>query len=531
MIARNRLACLTLWLVLPASVMARSHGEMLIDVSGSMNDTDEDRLRWDGILTFTQLLTLSEKNSLGVRYFTRRDQVKVEHTLVNRETYELFDRIAREKARSGGRTNLIPALKNATDELAQNDGSKYVVVVSDGVFSGGKEIEELLEKFAESGGVVYFVCLGPKGLYGDKVNTALVEACARTGGKAYGIVSGGDSPKKQVLEVFLEIFVQVSPPGLTLMSDPNGRFALNASNRSFVVLDPSGRRIKVFDPQGSVLSPSPDTDQLSREVRLRNWNVVGCERPQFETIDESWVSDRWRVVAADGEPLAGAHVYVHTDVEFEDTGRSGLFAAEGVDNRLEIGLSVGTLDAWAASHGEREFFRDAGVQFSLLRSDGGESFAALSGRLASQGDGTFGGLLPPTLQAGEYLAELEVVHPDFSVGRLSFLRVPLFVAPSYVTQELFVRDGPGEVARSVERDDASELYEGSEFRYQLQISPRTSQSHDDHTLQTTYKIRDVRLTLYSADPSLSIELPFERRNDTEGVVYATSFFPVGAEGR
>ena len=134
------------------------------------------------------------------------------------------------------------------------------------------------------------------------------QVCTSTGGEAYEIITRGSPRKEDILRVFLDIFVRIAPPTLSLLTDGNGRFALHRSNRSFIALDPRGNQLEVIEPMGRPLAASQGKPFRVRDMGFREWNVVVCERPTKPDIEASWESTNWVVVSKGArQPVTGAH--------------------------------------------------------------------------------------------------------------------------------------------------------------------------------------------------------------------------------
>ena len=468
-------------LLFSESSRAQCRGELLIDVSGSMSENDGDRLRWDGILTLAELLSLSRENSLGIRYFTDRDEIRVPHTMVDSATLPLFRAVAEEQPRSAGETVLVPAFSNATHELARMGERPFVIVVSDGLFGDHLEIGKLARRFASYGGSIYFLCIGPGGLNASGVNEALRAACLANDGAAFSIDTRKEDADATVLQAFLEMFVRVAPPSMTLLTDKAGHFSVNPSNRSFFALDPDGREIRIEAPGGM--------GDAGRNIRFKNWNVLGYERPESSEQLAHWTSDRWTVLSREtGKALQGVHVYLQNDVELIHADLSGITATAGVENELRVELEVEDLVTWFPGVDPQEFLDQVTVRYSITSRSGRLGSAAMLGELEPTGGQSFAGLLSPELDAGNYTIDFEVLHPDLSVGSVAHLEVPLVVHPSYLRLEaLRIVDG-----KRQEMEASTKLYPGTEVQYEVQI---TRPEHVQADLDERFEIRRVEINL------------------------------------
>lgn len=396
----------------------QTSGELLVDVSGSMDTNDRERLRWDGVSTFAQLLALSGNNGLGARYFADSDHVVVSHELVVRAKVDAFRKLTEDRP-EGGATNLVPSLRNAVSELAGRPGLRYLVVLSDGDFPPGKnpEVRAICNEFVGNGGRIFFVSLVPGGLHGSSAE--LCEACLRNGGKVYQVPTDGRLQKKQILEVFLEIFQAISPPRLALLADSKGRFEIHRAHRSFLAVDESGQHIVVKDPKGGVVSDSQRDPFRAVDVRLRNWNVVLCERPVLERLD-AWESDRWQVTDEGGTPIPYAKVFVHGDVEIVCD--DGMRASAGRSAPIHAQVRLSAMSEWLPPGTTEAGFLDATeLQVSLLppRAANGIRQAVGSGKLTHRGGGRFAGDLEGSMREGPHELSVVAKHTKYSVGAMA----------------------------------------------------------------------------------------------------------------
>lgn len=438
----------------PATVPAqnKSNGEMLLDVSRSMSSNDRENLRWDGMLTLVELLALSEDNGLGVRHFTERDEVQIAHQRVDHQTSAIFASLARSHVRSGGGTDLVPALRNAVKELAKQPGTRFLVVVSDGEFGNDAEITALAQQFVRAGGRLFFVCLSPRGLAG--ANAALRSACTASGGANYAILTRPAPRKEDVLAVFLDIFLRISPPTLALLSDADGRFALHRSHRSFIALDPRGTKVQIVDPAGRTVSSAQTEPFRAREASFRKWNVFLCERPARKAVDTHWESRTWRVVSqADGLPVRDAHIYVQGDVTLENLPTAGFVARSTSDARIEVTLRASSLAEWSNVANEAGFLKDAQADARVVNA---ANQVVARTRLEYQPGGKFVGTVLERPAVGAYAMEIDVRHPAYPEGLLArAVGIPLRITQPFAEAELWIRSPGAPAPERVRYDPAT----------------------------------------------------------------------------
>jgi hypothetical protein len=522
--------------LLPAAAVAqlKSNGQLLIDISGSMDKNDSERLRWDAMLTLTQLLGLSHENGLTVRYFSGRDSLKIPHTRITPESQRRIERLAGERPPDRGRTDVVPSLAAAVSELSSHAGVRYIVLVTDGIFAGEREIEWLTRKLRAFQGRVYLVCIAPGGLRGPRVNTVIVGACEFTGGKAYGIDTRKDIDRSEILSVFLDIFAQISPPSIVLLTNSEGGFSLNRSNRSFIALSQQGRRLKVVAPGGAPVGNQEEPFR-AREISFRKWNVVICERPELDLIAEHWESNRWMVVdEVTGERVPDAHIYIHSDVALKGVGPSGFAVTERHNPLLEVSLSASALDRWVGPIGEDELLDQAAVDVEVYSGHDALDIGVASGRLTHRGDGKFVGELRGRLEQGDYLLSMVARHGDYQAGRLvQVLRVPLVVRPPYYEQRvLFSRGGgvPEQLLPPQPGDVPADLFVGDRIQYQIDIHLQ-KQLEGRRAAPQSVSMRTIELALVDPAQQQETRRPMklgERQGDR--LIYVSDWIPLEAPG-
>ena len=445
-LAKTILLLAVLWACLPSSrAVVATHGALLIDMSGSMKGNDPEDLRWDGLLTMVRLLELSRKNHLGVWYFTSGDLKKIGLTPVNAQTYPLFEAIKNDRPRDGG-TDLVPALAAAIGELTTRQGTRYVVVLSDGEFSRDDDIRRLAKDFAGSGGLIFYVCVTrQRGL----TSRGIAEACAITGGKQFVIDTNRrvDVLAPEILRTFLDIFVRVAPPTAAVLTGRDGTFVLDRSHRSFIALAPNVRRISVVAPDGTARGMADAMGGQAQNIEFQKWDLTVLKRPVGTTSLKTWDDGRWTVRdQLTALPVEGAHIYIHGDVELVDVPASGFQFATGTQNSVQVGLAADALPEWCPTPDASAYLRP--VTGRLLVRAGDRTLA--SAALENTG-GKLRGNVQWTAAAGRYVATLEARSAAGSlISRVDNL--PVHVESDLYAVELAVREGPQAPWRPVEFD-------------------------------------------------------------------------------
>jgi hypothetical protein len=517
------------WTLIVPRVAAAADGAMLIDTSGSMNKSDQARLRWDGILTFIQLLSLSQSNGLSLHYFMDKDVVRVPHTLLRPETFRGIEQVAREVYPDNGQTDLGPSLEAAMQELSQHRGTRYMIIVSDGQLNCGNAArrEKAALAFVRAGGKIFFICLGPQGFGG--AHPLIKHVADLSGGVSYEILR---PDKRKVLEVFLDIFTRVAPPSLAHLTLADGRFALNRSNRSFLALDPMGHLLTVRRPDGAPVENSQTRPFRARDIGFKGqWNVVVCERPALDELGGNWESDQWQVRDENGRlPLAGVHIFVHSDVAFLDAPAAGLRLQEGAGGAVSASLSAGSVAEWFAGT-DLDFLKDAIVGVEVI--DAANNTAA-RGDLTFQGAGRFAGSVVGRLDRGRYRSLLTAVHRVYKTGLLArSADVPVSVGPLPYSQNVSFRASPDEAPAAVSYDadgnPLTQLFSGSQVQYRLRVNSQLLSAPKGTALDSVRL--QARLKLRVAGDSQPIVRDFQFQQGGTNSVYQTDWFELTTPGK
>ncbi len=387
------LTCL-MWSLLQASVVTAEERlpdvRLLIDVSGSMRQSDPQNLRAPALDLMVQLLP--EGSRAGVWVFGQWVNMVVPHGEVNEQWREQAQLAVKEITNFGLLTNIPDALEMATFDI-ERLGHRYhtsIILLTDGkVEVSGDTVDnrraasDLLQKVApelrDRGVTVHTIALS------DEADWEFLRALAQVTG---GLAERAESPE-QLSAVFLQALDIAAPTEQVPLL--GGEFLVDDSVEEFTVL--------VFpdaDTGGiSLLDPSGNTQQRDTAPAGTIW----YHHERFELITVSDPEDgEWRIVAPGS--IARVNVISHLSLELD---RLPTTMPSG--HSPEFGLRLVDSDEVISDPDLLELLT---VSVRIVRSDDRKWELTLTGEDADS-SGEFRIKLPMLAEAGRY--EL-VLHVD-----------------------------------------------------------------------------------------------------------------------
>ncbi|MCX2981443.1 VWA domain-containing protein [Halieaceae bacterium IMCC14734] len=257
---------------------------LLIDISGSMRESDPDNLRAPALELMVRLLP--DGSRAGVWTFGEHVNMPVPHALVDEPWRERASAAVAEIGNHGLLTNIPEALRAATWDAARlhYDYQTSVILLTDGkveVSADGAEnaaaaqllLEQTAREFREAGITVHTIALSA-----EADETFLTQLAQATGGLSERVVSA-----EQLSAVFLQALDIAAPTEQVPLF--GGEFLIDASVSEFTALifhDPNVDEVGLAGPDGQQYNAGSD-----------NPAVGWFQHPRFQLITVS-------------EPAAGA---------------------------------------------------------------------------------------------------------------------------------------------------------------------------------------------------------------------------------
>lgn len=275
---------------------------VLIDVSGSMKNTDPSNLRIPALQVLSQLLP--EGSKAGIWEFANRPTVIVPHGVVNAQWQQQATLAAKNVSSKGQFTDIGAALKaasfNAQDQLQGRQ--LHVILLTDGMVDVSKEVAKnkrartallgpILQAYIDAGARVHTVGLS------HKADKATLSAIAQATDGSFEVALNAD----QLLEIFLRaldntvitqqvpvqvteqsFLVQQGVESMTIVVEKNGDEAVKFKDGKQRIF---GRQQTLINQQWQsslthdvvrVQNPTPGTWALISDTAiLKRVNVVG----------------------------------------------------------------------------------------------------------------------------------------------------------------------------------------------------------------------------------------------------------------
>jgi len=285
------LTCLLLLLQAPLASAEESLPDvrMLIDVSGSMRESDPQNLRKPALELMVQLLP--EGSRAGVWTFGQWVNMVVPHGEVGEAWRLQASGAVAEISNRGLLTNIPAALERSTFDIEQLE-HRYrtsVILLTDGKVEVSKDPAEnlraeqdLLEKVAlelrDWGVVVHTIALS------DEADWEFLQAFAQ--------ITGGLAERAQSAEELSAVFLQALDIAAPTEQIPlrDGEFLTDASVEEITVLvfpGSEGGEVELIDPAGTVIAMSTAPAGVTWHHNNR-FELITIDRPE---------EGRWRIVA------------------------------------------------------------------------------------------------------------------------------------------------------------------------------------------------------------------------------------------
>ncbi|MFV0277241.1 MAG: vWA domain-containing protein, partial [Parahaliea sp.] len=292
----------------PASGSLRPDLRLLIDISGSMKQSDPDNLRGPALELIVRLLPDGAR--AGVWIFGEQAQVLVPHGEVNAAWREQARAAVAAIDNSGQRTHIPAALAAATYDLGSMDPSyrTSIVLLTDGkvdvsaspmanAAAARKLLVEVAPQLGETGISVHTIALS------DEADWTFLRSLAEETG---GIAEKADSPDA-LTGIFVQSLEMVAPAARVPL-DESRRFTIDGSVEEFTALlflnGAAGADMALVGPEGERLPKGSNSDTVDWFVSER-FALVTIKSPQPGT---------WVLVAPEG---ARVRVTVIADLQLE----------------------------------------------------------------------------------------------------------------------------------------------------------------------------------------------------------------------
>lgn len=396
---------------------------IIVDISGSMKETDPANLRVPALNLLVELLPDNARS--GVWTFGHYVNMMVPLDLVDKGWRER----AKEQAKSinsvGLYTNLTGALEKASWQLAADSGfDQSVILLTDGRIDmpadAGRDINEaerkrlfdkVLPRYTEAGARVHTVGLSAA------ADTELLQQIALETGGMYLEASDADA----LLKAFLKAFDRAVPVEQVPMDD--NLFEIDASVSEFTALvfrKAGGRQTRLISPAGVELSAA--SAQAMDNVRWHedvNFDLITVSEPEVG----SWRAD------ADIDP--DNRVQILSDLTLSVEGLPNtLFSGTPVDLAMAL-YNAGEVVSEKAILGLTDF------TLKVTAPDGRSGSKLLSDPEALPEDGIFRESMTRLSQIGEYRFEVTAVGRTFQRRQVltASLMEPLAVEVIDVAEE------------------------------------------------------------------------------------------------
>lgn len=355
---RHSLLCPLLLVLFAAPLFAATPDvRVLIDVSGSMRQTDPENLRRPALRLLSELLPNGAR--AGVWLFAEGTEPLVQPGLVDAK-WKAKTRVLIERIHSRGSfTDIEQAIATATKGWEQPDAGseRSLILLTDGLVDVAKEsdkssasrariLSEQIARLQSQQVAVHTVGLS------DKVDGELLRQLSTKSGGWMEVVKDASALQR----TFLHMLEQAAAP--TTVPLQGNHFEIDDQVSEFTLLafrDPAGQTA-LTSPTGEDYSASSHPDAVSWRAE-GDYDLVTLKTPK---------AGRWTLK---GVTDPDNRVVVVTDLGME---------LGGLPNTLAAG-SAAHLEAWLTAHGQpitrRDFLQLATAQASLTRVDAGDQAA------------------------------------------------------------------------------------------------------------------------------------------------------------
>ncbi len=428
-VLRRLLLTLSVAIVIAGTGLAQAEDQLpdvrlLIDVSGSMRESDPHNLRKPALALMVQLLP--EGSKAGVWTFGQWVNMVVPHAEVNEQWREEAAAAVAQISNHGLLTNIPDVLELATFDInrLQHQYRTSVILLTDGkvevsndTVTNQRAARDLLKKFAielrDWGVTVHTIALS------DDADWQFLRALAQVTG---GLAERAQSPE-ELSAVFLQALDIAAPTEQVPLL--GGEFLIDESVEEFTVL--------VF-PDADTAQVSlirPDEVSLEREDTPPNTSWYHNDRFELITVQDP-IDGEWRIVAPGS--ISRVNVISHLSLELDR-----LPTTMPVGHSPEFGLRLADSGQVLT---DPDLLAVLTVTAQVFRSDGRQWEITMGGAEADAG-GEFRMELPMLAEAGRYEVVVHVDGRSFQ-REVSFLTDVIEPAPAVDPSDLVPAEQPGE---------------------------------------------------------------------------------------
>lgn len=440
---------------------------IVIDISGSMKETDPQNLRVPALNLLTELLP--DNARAGVWTFGRMVNMLVPLSDVDQQWRDKAKGSAAKISSVGLKTNLVEALDKSLWQLSADSGfDQSIILLTDGKIDMGegsaqnaaaanvnqKEkdrlISSILPRYIEAGAKIHTLALS------EAADSAMLQQISLETGGLFLQASSAD----ELLKAFLKAFDRAVPVEQVPME--NNKFDIDDSVQEFTALifrQASSKNTRLISPSGKIYSDvSSRSDEQVRWHHDLNFDLVTIKEPETG----SWQAD------ADVDP--DNRVQILTDLKLRVDGLpSAIFAGYPVD----LTMALTEKDAVVT---DRTILSLTDISLKVTAPDGRAGSKLLSDPETLPDDGVFAESLTRLSQQGEYQIEVTAVGRTFQRRQIltTTLMEPLQVSvdPDFDQQVLNIRVSPevdnvdtslSRVIARVSSPDESSVIQSMEF--------------------------------------------------------------------
>jgi hypothetical protein len=437
---------------------------IIIDISGSMKETDPENLRIPALNLLVELLP--DQSQAGVWTFGRYVNMLVPLAAVNQSWRDAAKEQRKSVNSVGLHTNLTEALAKASWKVAADSGFNHsVILLTDGkidMAEAGQNAEqvnsaertrlfnEVLPVYTAAGARIHTLALS------DGADKSLLQQISLETGGLFLEASSAD----ELLKAFLKAFDRAVPVEQVPMDD--NRFDIDASVKEFTALifrKGGGKETRLIQPDGSVITyADAQPEGAVRWHQDVNFDLITVQSPQTG----SWVAD------ADLDPDNRVQILSDLTLNVE-----GLPVSLFSGNPLELEIALKNAGSIVA---EDALLRLTDISLKVTAPDGRSGSKLLSDPENLPTDGIFREALTRLSQVGEYRFEINAIGRTFQRRQVlsSTLMEPLRVEilPQPAEQKVEIRvipeganvdSGLSRVIAKISSPDESSIIQSMEF--------------------------------------------------------------------
>jgi uncharacterized protein len=426
---RRLLLILNVALVMSGASLTQAQNQLpdvrlLIDVSGSMRQSDPQNLRKPALELMVQLLP--EGSKAGVWIFGQGVTQVVPHGDVNEQWREEAAAAVAKVSNRGLLTNIPVALEMATYDLdrLQHQYRTSVILLTDGKVEVSNDTEtnqlaaqDLLKKFAielrDTGVTVHTIALS------EDADWDFLRALAQVTG---GLAEQAQSPE-ELSAVFLQALDIAAPTEQVPLL--GGEFLIDESVEEFTVLvfpDADTEQISLIRPDGTSIERA-DTPPNTNWYHNQRFELITVQNP---------MDGEWRIVAPGS--IARVNVISHLSLELDR-----LPTTMPVGHTPEFGLRLADSDQVLI---DPDLLEVVTVTAQISSNDGRQWEVVMGGDEADPG-GEFRMELPMLAEAGRYEVVVHVDGRSFQ-REVSFLTDVIDPSPAMDPSDLVPAEQPAE---------------------------------------------------------------------------------------